>query len=56
MGTINTPTQYGMLRIRLNLRTRVPAEVRAFWSTVESTVFKVAVEVIDDVGLFFKNI
>jgi hypothetical protein len=30
MGTINTSTQSGVLVMRLNLSTRVPAEVTAF--------------------------
>jgi hypothetical protein len=32
MGTINTSAQSGVPRVRLNVSTRLPTEVRAFWS------------------------
>jgi hypothetical protein len=32
MGTINTSTQSGVLRMRLNVSTRVSTEVTTFWS------------------------
>jgi hypothetical protein len=32
MGTINTSRQSGVLRMRLNVNTKVPTEVTAFWS------------------------
>jgi len=49
MGTINTSTQSGMLRMRLYVSTRVPAEVTSFWSDRWINVFEVEVEVDVDV-------
>jgi hypothetical protein len=50
MGTINTSTQSGVIRMRFNVSTRVPTEVTTFCLTVGSMVFEVEVEVEVDAG------
>jgi hypothetical protein len=45
MGTVNTSTQSGVFRMRLNVSTRVPTEVTAFWSDRRINGFEVEVEV-----------
>jgi hypothetical protein len=49
MDTVNTKTQSGGLRMRLNVSTRVPTEVTTFFLTVGSTVIEVQVKVEDGV-------
>ena len=53
MDTINTSTQSGGPINWLNVSTRVPTEVAAFFLTVGSTVFEVEVEVEEDLGRYF---
>jgi hypothetical protein len=45
MGTINTSTQSGVLRMRLYVSTRVTTKVTAFWSGRLINGFGVEVEV-----------
>jgi hypothetical protein len=45
MDTINTSTESGGPRTRLNVSTRKPTEVTAFFMAVGLTVFDVEVEV-----------
>jgi hypothetical protein len=48
MDTINTSTQSRELRMRLNVSTRVPTEVTAFYSDHLINGFEIKVEVGDD--------
>ena len=48
MDTMNTLTQSGGLRMRLNVSTRVPAEVKAFYSEDLIHSFESIVGVEDD--------
>jgi hypothetical protein len=53
MDTINTSTQPGGIRMRLNVSKRLPTEVVTFVLNVGSMVFEVEVEVEDDAGWYF---
>jgi hypothetical protein len=50
MDIINTSTQSGGLKMRLNVSTWVPTVVTTFGLTVGPSVFGVEVEVEDNVG------
>ena len=50
MDIINTSTQSGGLKMRLNVSTWVPTVVTTFWSDRWIIGFEIEVEVVDNVG------